>query len=387
MRGFGGRVYFYENNNPKPIKVNGQLIVYAFDDEGFDPRYGKPVKHFIFTEETFSKHHSESELGHSYSFFLPWDEIGGERQNVALIARFEPKDGQLIMSDASRMTLPGTVVAKNPPSAPTQAAPTQAAPIQAAPIQAAEQAVRQVSYEAPVVAPARPRMQTATIDLPPGTFATECPSPSLDQAVPRRLPATESVQPLPSVSRVSPSSVPPGMNPASANATVANGRYYDVLPAGSAGTAVPPAGDQPARVSRYPSTRANAPSRFYPNAQESNSSLQVAPQTGNIATPGQAEENATSGNWTTRVSYERLSWRDRATQRPLSHSGPQRCRAPRLTANQPRFDHAVSQPDPSVSPSPSQWSPPPAQAIPNAAYSPVAPQYQTPGGEPTVVYR
>ena len=76
-RGFGGRVYFYEPANPKPIKVDGQLIVYAFEDEGFDPKYSKPARHFIFTEETFSKHHIESDLGHCYDFFLPWDAVGG----------------------------------------------------------------------------------------------------------------------------------------------------------------------------------------------------------------------------------------------------------------------------------------------------------------------
>ena len=35
-RGFGGRLYFYNQVN-KPVKVEGQLVVYAYDDSAAEP--------------------------------------------------------------------------------------------------------------------------------------------------------------------------------------------------------------------------------------------------------------------------------------------------------------------------------------------------------------
>ena len=32
QRGFGGRIMFYESEDKKPILVDGQLVVYAFDE-------------------------------------------------------------------------------------------------------------------------------------------------------------------------------------------------------------------------------------------------------------------------------------------------------------------------------------------------------------------
>src|SRR3954466_3905667 len=37
QRGFGGRIMFYDKEGKKPILVDGQLVVYAFDELGRDP--------------------------------------------------------------------------------------------------------------------------------------------------------------------------------------------------------------------------------------------------------------------------------------------------------------------------------------------------------------
>src|ERR1041385_7667953 len=36
QRGFGGRIIFYDKEGKKPILVDGQLVVYAFDEAGRD---------------------------------------------------------------------------------------------------------------------------------------------------------------------------------------------------------------------------------------------------------------------------------------------------------------------------------------------------------------
>jgi hypothetical protein len=106
-RGFGGRVMFYGKSGEKPVKVEGTLTVYAFDDSDTGETKTLPSRKFVFPAEQLSEHYSESKLGHSYSFWLPWDHVGGEQRNVSLIARFEPAKGPPIKSEITKHILPG----------------------------------------------------------------------------------------------------------------------------------------------------------------------------------------------------------------------------------------------------------------------------------------
>lgn len=108
QRGFGGRLYFYDRKGKKPIAVEGQLVVYAFDELNRKPTDNKPDKRFVFPPGQFALHESQSEIGTSYSVWLPWDAVGGFQTDVSLIARFEPtKGGGLVVSEQTRQRLPG----------------------------------------------------------------------------------------------------------------------------------------------------------------------------------------------------------------------------------------------------------------------------------------
>jgi hypothetical protein len=109
QRGFGGRLMFYGNDNDKPILVEGQLVVYAFDETGRALTDNKPTRRYVFPPDQMPLHMSVSELGASYSFFLPWDEAGGPQTEVSLICRFEAKGGGVITSEQTRHRLPGTL--------------------------------------------------------------------------------------------------------------------------------------------------------------------------------------------------------------------------------------------------------------------------------------
>jgi len=109
QRGFGGRVTFFGTDERTPILVDGQLTVYAFDDEDPDPDQPAPEKKFIFPRERFASHQSESNLGPSYSFWLPWDEVGGPQRKLSLIGRFDDAEGHVILSQPASVTLPGRV--------------------------------------------------------------------------------------------------------------------------------------------------------------------------------------------------------------------------------------------------------------------------------------
>jgi hypothetical protein len=110
-RGFGGRLIFYGRDDHKPILVDGQLVVYAFDETGREPTDNKPTRRYIFPADQLPLRMSKSEIGASYSFWLPWDEAGGPQTEVSLICRFEPKGGAVVVSEQTKHLLPGSLPA------------------------------------------------------------------------------------------------------------------------------------------------------------------------------------------------------------------------------------------------------------------------------------
>src|SRR5690606_9283281 len=90
-RGFGGRLYFYNEKN-EPIRVEGSLLVYGFDDT-VDQHSAVPSRKFAYTAEQFATHYSESELGPSYSVWIPWDAAGGEEAKIGLVPIFTAAGG------------------------------------------------------------------------------------------------------------------------------------------------------------------------------------------------------------------------------------------------------------------------------------------------------
>jgi hypothetical protein len=205
-RGFGGRLYFYGKNPNKPVTVAGSLVVYAFDETDRDPKNVIPDKKFVFSSDQFKTQFEKTNLGPSYSVWLPWDEVGGMEKQVSLIARFTSDKGEMVTSDQSKILLPGAPPPKKDlpkefagvpllqsvkiPSVPPM--PLQARPIPPYRNDSALGA-QQASYQEPAgdagvgnlggvtpasfvaaVAPdagqavaSSPKMQTTTIDLPP----------------------------------------------------------------------------------------------------------------------------------------------------------------------------------------------------------------------------
>ena len=108
QRGFGGRLMFFEAEGDKPVKVEGDLVVYVFDETGRSPSNNKPDRKFVFPAETLESHYSKSKIGHSYSVWLPWDNVGGPQTEVSLIARLVPKEGSPVVSPQSKIVLRGT---------------------------------------------------------------------------------------------------------------------------------------------------------------------------------------------------------------------------------------------------------------------------------------
>ena len=106
-RGLGGRIYVY-NRNHQPIKVDGELVVYAYqDEEGEGGEHVKPDRKYAFSPEELEQFYSPSEFGPSYSVWLPWDEVGGNTQSISVVPVIKTEEGQALVGDHSRNILPG----------------------------------------------------------------------------------------------------------------------------------------------------------------------------------------------------------------------------------------------------------------------------------------
>lgn len=108
-RGFGGRIYFY-NDRSQTIPVDGELIVHGFDDSqkreaGADKNV--PDKRFRFTAEQFTKHYSESDIGASYSVWIPWDAVDGAQKEITLVPTFKGSKGEMVQGAPAKAMLPG----------------------------------------------------------------------------------------------------------------------------------------------------------------------------------------------------------------------------------------------------------------------------------------
>jgi hypothetical protein len=111
MRGFGGRLYFYDQEMSRPAKVKGTIIVYAFDEEGRAFNDSKPNEGFVFDSKTLNSKgvYAKSKIGHSYNLWIPWDAAGpeGKAKKISLIVRYIPEKGASITSSQSTAYLPG----------------------------------------------------------------------------------------------------------------------------------------------------------------------------------------------------------------------------------------------------------------------------------------
>lgn len=107
QRGFGGRLMFFKADSTDPVRVDGQLVVYAFDETDREKHETHPKRKYVFPREELVRHESESQLGPSYSVWLPWDDVGGKTKQISLIAKFEPAEGTYVMGEQTKHLLPG----------------------------------------------------------------------------------------------------------------------------------------------------------------------------------------------------------------------------------------------------------------------------------------
>ena len=107
-RGCGGRIMFYGPDGKQSVRVDGSVIIYAWDDS-HENLQRKPDRKFVFTSDDLQNHYSASKIGHSYSFWVPWDAAGGPRRQLTLLTRFVGRNGAEVTSTPAKVILPGDV--------------------------------------------------------------------------------------------------------------------------------------------------------------------------------------------------------------------------------------------------------------------------------------
>ena len=168
VSGFGARILFYGKDDETPIMVDGSLTVYGYDDTSGD-EHSTPSRKFVFPAEYLEKHYSKSDLGHSYSIWIPWQSADGPQRQISLILRFEArKGGAIVISEMSRHSLPGFASEAEQQSSTKTGQPP--ARLRSTVRQAThETVVEESAIEGLVVEESAPkeRMTTTTITLPP----------------------------------------------------------------------------------------------------------------------------------------------------------------------------------------------------------------------------
>ena len=106
VRGLGGRIIFHAAGD-RPVRADGTLIVYAYDESGDGAEREVPDRKFVFPADKLQDRYSPSDLGPSYSVWLPWGELGGLERRITLIPRFEVRNGQVVLGQPSTHVLPG----------------------------------------------------------------------------------------------------------------------------------------------------------------------------------------------------------------------------------------------------------------------------------------
>ena len=248
-RGFGGRLMFYGPEDDAPIRVDGALVVYGYDEEGRDPKDTQADRKYVFTREQFATHYGKSKLGDSYSIWVPWDEeVGGPRRQVALICRFQPVDGPAVVSEQTVSALPGasTPIAMKVGE---QADRADSVGFQAT-------GVRPVAHHAPIPQDHaegqtetvdEPRIKTTTIPIPPH-FGRRTP---VAQSRPRAVPSLVRARALERVATSQGQTSQPNHEPATASPAVPPGSLSAGRPSTDSRPGGPPAATAPSAQPAY----------------------------------------------------------------------------------------------------------------------------------------
>lgn len=107
-RGFAGQIFFLDANDQIPAKVDGDVRVYVFDDQGTAEERDKPLHQFDYPRESWKVRMTTTKMGPAYVVFVPYTRKGSHKAVCSLRLRYTPAEGgPPLFSDMSQVSLPG----------------------------------------------------------------------------------------------------------------------------------------------------------------------------------------------------------------------------------------------------------------------------------------
>ncbi len=111
-RGFAGQIMFFAQGSKRPIKVDGDLKVYVFDDVGSVEEQSKPIHIYEFKGGALQGYYNEGKLGPSYQLFLPYTRPGMHEAKCTLRMKYNSELSGDVLSSESTIVLSGKKIAK-----------------------------------------------------------------------------------------------------------------------------------------------------------------------------------------------------------------------------------------------------------------------------------
>lgn len=120
-RGFAGQILFFTSRGTEPVKVNGDVHIYVFDDLGTPEEQAKPIHRFDFDKDSFQAFLTETNLGIAYQLFIPYTRKTTHKATCSLRIKVTPEGGRDVYSKMASVILSGTKAPEPVASANTSA--------------------------------------------------------------------------------------------------------------------------------------------------------------------------------------------------------------------------------------------------------------------------
>ena len=98
---------FFTTGKAESIKVDGDVRVYVFDNQGTIEEQKKPIHQFDFSAKTWNAYLYNKKEGPTYGVWIPYTKTGNRQAKMTLMLRMTPKVGPVIYSELTTLTLPG----------------------------------------------------------------------------------------------------------------------------------------------------------------------------------------------------------------------------------------------------------------------------------------
>ncbi len=107
-RGFAGQIMFFTAGEATPVRADGNVRIYLYDEGGLQAQQAKPLHQFDYLNGAWTTHLRLGMLGPVYQVFIPYVRKHPYRAKCALRVRFQPDyGGPPVYSEVVSITLPG----------------------------------------------------------------------------------------------------------------------------------------------------------------------------------------------------------------------------------------------------------------------------------------